>query len=102
MGGGAASREGRKLSKCAINKANQGSHFHHLQANSGLYKSSLSVCLTMAKERVCSHCHFHQLLVEDRPGNMHSQTPLSPFVWAQETQKIVPQERGQVLAVGSF
>lgn len=33
---------------------------------------------------------------------MHSQTLPSPFVWVQETQKIVPQERGQVLAVGSF
>ena len=43
-----------------------------------LYKSSLRVFLTKAKELVFSHFHFHQLLVKGHPGNVRSQK-LSPF-----------------------
>lgn len=45
-----------------------------------LYKSSLRIFLTKAKELVFSCSHFHPLLVKDHPRNVNMRSQmLSPF-----------------------
>ena len=56
-----------------------------------------------AKKLELSDAHIHQQLVKDHPGAVCALpgTLVSPSACTKETQRIVLQDRGQVLAVGS-